>query len=158
MPNLWEVPGGAVDADDATILHGTARELLEESGLHAVRVGPLVRAISDSRPKSDHDHKQSPQQHLKQPPYDDDGQVFLTRSGNLVAKFHFLVEVAEGVEGDVKCDPAEHSEWLWATEQEVEGCVVDGRQILFTTIEQREAVLQGFRVWKKLREDGRSQY
>lgn len=157
MPNLWEVPGGSVDAEDASILHGTARELLEESGLHAVRVGPLVRAVSGSRPNSNDEHKQSHQQHLKQPPYDDEGQVFLTRSGNLVAKFHFLVEIAEGCEGDVRCDPEEHSEWLWATEREVEDHVVDGKKVHFTTVEQWEAILEGFRVWRRLREGGDAQ-
>ncbi|KAM0518088.1 hypothetical protein ACHAPE_004493 [Trichoderma viride] len=27
MPNLWEAPGGAVDAEDASVLHGCAREM-----------------------------------------------------------------------------------------------------------------------------------
>jgi len=31
--NLWEVPGGSCDDADETILHGAARELLEEAGL-----------------------------------------------------------------------------------------------------------------------------
>jgi 8-oxo-dGTP pyrophosphatase MutT (NUDIX family) len=29
MPNKWELPGGAVDDDDPTILHAAARELAE---------------------------------------------------------------------------------------------------------------------------------
>lgn len=147
MPNRWEVPGGAVDDEDATILHGTARELLEESGLQAVRIGPLVRSLSGSQPNLNHDHKQQ-----KQPHYDDEGQVFLTQTGNLVAKFHFLAAVAEGCEGDVRCAPEEHSEWLWATEKEVEEGVVGTREVRFTAVEQRQAVLEGFRVWRRLME------
>jgi hypothetical protein len=27
MPNRWEIPGGGVDAEDETILHGAVREL-----------------------------------------------------------------------------------------------------------------------------------
>ncbi|RFU81500.1 nudix domain, partial [Trichoderma arundinaceum] len=42
MPNLWETPGGAVDAGDPTILHGCARELREEVGLVARRMKRLV--------------------------------------------------------------------------------------------------------------------
>ena len=135
MPNRWEVPGGAVDDTDATILHGAARELFEESGLRAAHIGPLVRRAS------------ADQQHHE------DGQVFLTRTGNLVAKFHFLVDVPQGCEGAVKCDPEEHSEWAWATEAEVEAAVVAGREVQFTTADQREAVLDGFRLWRKLREE-----
>ncbi len=42
MPNRWEVPGGAVDDDDPSILHGAARELWEEAGLKAVRFTHIV--------------------------------------------------------------------------------------------------------------------
>lgn len=139
MPNLWEVPGGTVDDTDATILHGAARELLEESGLRAAHIGPLVRRTSAGADGAHED--------------EDEGQVFLTRTGNLVAKFHFLVEVPRGCEGAVKCDPEEHSEWVWATEAEVEAAVVGGRAVQFTTVDQRQAVLNGFRLWRKLREE-----
>src|SRR4051812_13959310 len=43
MPSRWETPGGACDLDDATLLYGVARELWEEAGLTARRVGRLVR-------------------------------------------------------------------------------------------------------------------
>ncbi|KAI8948254.1 NUDIX hydrolase domain-like protein [Xylaria longipes] len=36
-PLRWEVPGGAIDAEDESILHGLARELWEETGLRARR-------------------------------------------------------------------------------------------------------------------------
>ncbi|KAL7815627.1 NUDIX hydrolase domain-like protein [Trichoderma gracile] len=39
MPNLWETPGGAVDEGDASVLAGCAREVLEEVGLVARRMG-----------------------------------------------------------------------------------------------------------------------
>lgn len=42
MPNRGEVPGGAVDAEDPTILHGAARELMEEAGLEATRFRRLA--------------------------------------------------------------------------------------------------------------------
>src|SRR4051812_17959118 len=43
MPLRWEVPGGACDLEDETILHSVARELWEESGLTPRRMGRLVR-------------------------------------------------------------------------------------------------------------------
>lgn len=42
MPNLWEIPGGACDETDKSILHGAARELWEEAGLAAASILPLV--------------------------------------------------------------------------------------------------------------------
>ncbi|KAK4250618.1 hypothetical protein C7999DRAFT_11588 [Corynascus novoguineensis] len=38
MPLLWEVPGGACDPEDETILHAVGRELWEEAGLKLKRV------------------------------------------------------------------------------------------------------------------------
>ncbi|KAL0489380.1 nucleoside diphosphate-linked moiety X motif [Acrasis kona] len=37
-PNKWEVPGGCVDVDDTTVVHGAIRELFEETGLKAKKV------------------------------------------------------------------------------------------------------------------------
>ncbi|KAI1401132.1 NUDIX hydrolase domain-like protein [Hypoxylon fuscum] len=42
LPLLWEIPGGACDFEDESLLHAVARELWEESNLHAKHVGPLV--------------------------------------------------------------------------------------------------------------------
>ncbi|EXJ83691.1 hypothetical protein A1O1_07315 [Capronia coronata CBS 617.96] len=78
MPHRWEVPGGGCDLEDPTILHAVAREVWEETGLVAARIGPLVG------PK--------------------DGQVFLTRSGKVVCKFHFVVEVEVDTRMDVQED------------------------------------------------------
>ena len=43
-PSCWEIPGGSCEADDPTILHSTAREVFEETGLHLTRV---IRKIGD---------------------------------------------------------------------------------------------------------------
>ncbi|KAI1456711.1 NUDIX hydrolase domain-like protein [Annulohypoxylon moriforme] len=42
LPSLWEIPGGACDYEDESLLHGVARELWEESGLRASFIGPLI--------------------------------------------------------------------------------------------------------------------
>jgi 8-oxo-dGTP pyrophosphatase MutT (NUDIX family) len=163
MPGRWEVPGGACDDDadaadaegggddDETeggsevILHAVARELWEETGLVASRVGPLV---GDRR-----------------------GQRFVTRSGKGVVKFNFEVDVGprEDTRSDadsrarpnlpaVKLDPDEHQAYSWVTEEEVVANSAarvetenDGHssvQLIFTTDQQRETILEAFRARK----------
>ena len=118
MPNRWEVPGGACDREDESILHSVARELWEEAGLVATSIGPQIG----------------------------DGQMFLTRSGKIVCKFHFLVEAEKGPNGrlDVKLDPNEHQNYVWATEEEVKARTVRQLELNFTTREQEAAVLRAF--------------
>ncbi|KPI37672.1 uncharacterized protein AB675_194 [Cyphellophora attinorum] len=128
-PNLWEVPGGAVDFDDPTILHGAARELWEEAGLHATAFHRIVGP--------------------------EHGQVLTTRRGRLFVKFHFLVDVKSY---DVKLDENEHSDFCWATEAECEvGTVkrrVEGQEttldIPFTSEAQKAAIMAGFEAWRKV--------
>ncbi|KAI8960378.1 NUDIX hydrolase domain-like protein [Daldinia sp. FL1419] len=42
FPLLWEVPGGACDYEDESLLHAVARELWEESGLRAKSIVAAV--------------------------------------------------------------------------------------------------------------------
>ncbi|GAW22778.1 hypothetical protein ANO14919_123210 [Xylariales sp. No.14919] len=64
-PLRWEVPGGTIDAEDETLLHGVVRELREETGLHARHVTGLVGK----------------------------GYTFLTRKPLCVCKYSFIVDV-----------------------------------------------------------------
>jgi 8-oxo-dGTP pyrophosphatase MutT (NUDIX family) len=66
-PLCWEIPGGAVDVEDESLLHGVARELWEEAGLRARRVGELVG----------------------------DGTIFATTRGLRVCSYAFFVEVED---------------------------------------------------------------
>lgn len=68
-PGRWEVPGGACDPEDPSILYSVARELWEEAGLKATRIGPLVGGTN---------------------------HLFVTSTGNLVCRFSFLVDVETG--------------------------------------------------------------
>lgn len=124
MPNKWEVPGGGCDEEDQSILHSVAREVWEETGLLVSHIGPRVGG----------DH------------------VFSTRSGKLVCKFHFLVEVEKNKVGelDVKVDANEHQAFVWATEEEVRAGKVDNLALNFTTPDQLNAVLEGFEVRKQM--------
>jgi 8-oxo-dGTP pyrophosphatase MutT (NUDIX family) len=142
MPLRWEVPGGACDPEDETMLHGLARELWEEAGL---RMTSVVRQVGQEQP-------------------------FLTRRGLAVSKVTFEVEVetassatdGEGGSGEgtevlpeVVLDPNEHARSVWATEEECLGQKVEVRgesgegeviDIRFTTADQKKAVLLGFKL------------
>ncbi|KAI0017548.1 NUDIX hydrolase domain-like protein [Xylariomycetidae sp. FL0641] len=65
MPLLWEIPGGATDFEDESILHAAVRELWEETGLRATMVNGLV----------------GPEHALR------------SRSGRLFSKYSFMMEV-----------------------------------------------------------------
>ncbi|KAI0531518.1 NUDIX hydrolase domain-like protein [Xylaria digitata] len=64
-PLRWEVPGGSIDAEDETLLHGVSRELWEETGLQVTHVSGLVGK----------------------------GYTFLTRRPICVCKYSFMVDV-----------------------------------------------------------------
>ncbi|TLS27053.1 hypothetical protein PpBr36_04941 [Pyricularia pennisetigena] len=130
MPNLWEVPGGGVDDSDATVVHAVARELWEEAGLVARRIGAVVPAVEGGPAEF----------------------VFATRSGRIVAKFHFLIE-ADGDENDVRLDPHEHQACVWATEEECrDEKMKTGLGIPFTTKSQKATVLQAWRMMREGRD------
>jgi len=122
MPNLWEVPGGAVDPEDPSILHAVVRELWEEAGLTAANIGPQVGEV----------------------------QIFTTRRGLTVCKFHFLADAETSPDGtlDVKLDPREHQNYVWATEEQVIAGRVDDVQLKWTSSEQEGAVLEAFQARK----------
>jgi 8-oxo-dGTP pyrophosphatase MutT (NUDIX family) len=126
MPLLWEIPGGACDPDDESILHGMGRELWEESGL--VLTAVVGRAGGDV--------------------------VFFTRRGLPVCKHTFEVEVrAEaGTLPDVTLDPNEHQAYLWATEDECRAGRKGDVELKFTTKDQENCILEGFRLRNARRE------
>jgi 8-oxo-dGTP pyrophosphatase MutT (NUDIX family) len=128
MPGGWEIPGGGCDKEDPSILHGAARELWEEAGLTAASIGPQVG----------------------------DGHFFISRAGKMVCKFNFLVDAEKGAGGklDVKLDPNEHQNYLWAAEEEVKARKVGDVELKFTTTEQEAVVLEAFRVRREMKADG----
>lgn len=70
---------------------------------------------------------------------------FESRSGKKVGKFCFMVEV--GV-GEVKLDPKEHQDFVWASEEEVIKGETGRVKLVFTSDRMRETVLEGFRLLK----------
>ena len=127
MPNYWETPGGACDDHDQTILHAVARELWEETTLIAKSVGPMVG----------------------------EGYKFKTRSGKMVQKLSFTVEVERQDRDsdsnssnnlEVLLRPKEHQNFMWATEEEVRAHKVGDMEIGFTMPEQEAVVMDAFTV------------
>ncbi|CAM1509900.1 Fc.00g002350.m01.CDS01 [Cosmosporella sp. VM-42] len=124
LPNLWEVPGGAVDPEDPSILYGCARELWEESGLVARHISNIVTEGPGLKP----------------------GTVFPNRTGKrFFCKFTFVVEVEEG---EVKLDPEEHQDYVWATEEEARSGSIGERKIPITHAQMSRLVLEAFRLRK----------
>ncbi|KAK3689469.1 NUDIX hydrolase domain-like protein [Podospora appendiculata] len=123
MPDRWEIPGGAVDDDDTTIVHGAARELREEAGLVARRFGPPVTGFGDGT----------------------DLHVFPNRNATRwFCRFVFIADVVDCEA--VRLDPNEHQDFVWAREDEVRGQRVGGRDIPITHETMRAIILKAFRL------------
>lgn len=133
MPNLWEIPGGAVDEGE-TLLAGAAREVYEESGLMVKRISRLLA----------HDESEGERDGVE------GGYIFSTRRGMKIVKFTFVVDVEDS--STLKLDPEEHQDYVWATEAECRAKKVvrigqDGKRdvdLLFTTVAQEAAILKAF--------------
>lgn len=119
-PDKWEVPGGACDDEDETILHGLARELWEESALETGYVDALVG----------------------------EPQYFTSRSGKKICKLFFLVhaKTRNGKPLSVNLDPKEHQQYLWASENEVKAKNVGQVEIEFASQALEDVIMQSFKV------------
>lgn len=115
-PNLWEPAGGACEDHDASILHGAARELREETGLEAT----FFMA-------------QAGEPHF-----------YTLDDGKKICQFNFLA--MPGSDKAVTLNPEEHRHLVWATRKQVEARRVEeqGIDLTFTREEVRRTVLSGF--------------
>ena len=124
MPNKWEIPGGAADEEDPSLLHACARELWEEAGLVATRFKHTVK---------------------ENPSGGDTQGVFTNRTGTrFFCRFSFEVEVEDW--NCVKLDPEEHQDFLWVTEAEAMAGRVGHKDIVITFRQMRDLILEGFRL------------
>ncbi|KAG9244934.1 NUDIX hydrolase domain-like protein [Calycina marina] len=127
MPNKWEVPGGAVDIDDASILAGAARELMEEAGLKAKRFNYEVATGPDEK----------------------FGRLFMnSRRTRSFCRVVFDVDV-ESCE-DVKLDPKEHQDFAWVMEDEVRKEKIGGRAIPITHVTMQALILEALGLRKEM--------
>jgi 8-oxo-dGTP pyrophosphatase MutT (NUDIX family) len=123
MSHKWEIPGGGCDPEDPSALHSAARELLEETGLHAKR---MIRVVGN-------------------------GHRFQSTRGLKILKLTFEVAIDDDTEGQgapgalaVRLDPKEHQSWLWASEEEVAMEKAGSTKLAFTKDEQKAVILEGF--------------
>lgn len=136
FPLRWEVPGGAADFEDESLLHALAREMWEESGLRAGHIGVRLE------------------------PED----VFFTRKSYRVVKYSFLVDVdaSRGDPGDralestapggpyeITLDPKEHTAFMWVTEAEARAKKCGEVDIEYTTQQQEAKIYEAFRLRKE---------
>lgn len=126
----WEAPGGAVDAEDPTILHGAARELFEEAGLKAKHIKRTVSEGPDAKTLGD-----------------SGGFAFTTRRGLVCCGWSFEVEVdLEEIEKGVTLDPNEHEDYVWASEEEIRSGKCGEKKIPLVSAVQLRRILEAFRL------------
>jgi 8-oxo-dGTP pyrophosphatase MutT (NUDIX family) len=119
FPLQWECPGGSVDYSDSTILHALQRELLEETGLDMVHADSLL-----------------------------DGSVEFAWGKGVCRKLTFLVHVGtdgNGAVPGVLLNAEEHHDFMWASREEVECRMCEGREIRLAYETTREILLRGLR-------------
>ncbi|KAF4979057.1 hypothetical protein FZEAL_4667 [Fusarium zealandicum] len=145
-PLQWEVPGGCVDASDATLVAAAVRELHEETGLRATAVRCVVRLAppDDAAPDKPADALEVDLRVL--------GDVVVFSDGGEVwGKMTAWVDV-ESCDVVRICDD-EHCEFAWVTEQETRDTrFKDGRDLDFVSDGVRRTVLEGFRLWRDQKE------
>ncbi|KAI2609171.1 NUDIX hydrolase domain-like protein [Hypoxylon sp. NC1633] len=93
LPLLWEIPGGACDFEDESLLHAVARELWEESGLCTKSIDALVGK----------------------------GLVFFTRRGHRMCKYSFMTEV-EGYDVELDPNEHQAYLWVTEEEARAGKC------------------------------------
>ncbi|KOS20810.1 MutT-like protein [Escovopsis weberi] len=128
MPGRWEVPGGAVDERDGSILAGCAREVWEETGLRVRRVYAVFVNTTGTKVICSFAFEVEVDGEAE----DGDGE-----------------DGRDGGDGGyrVTLDPEEHQDWMWATEGEAsDGRALDGREIRWSAALVRRRVLEGFRL------------
>ena len=124
FPRVWEIPGGACETTDETILHSLVREVSEETGM---RVNNIVRQVGEIE--------------------------YLTLKGVRWAKLCFLIGVEEvtgheAVENvPVTIERSEHRASRWASTTVVEDVEV-------MTEGQREVMRSGFGAFEEWCNEG----
>ncbi|KHJ34213.1 putative nudix domain protein [Erysiphe necator] len=119
-PGRWEIPGGACEANNESVLDGMVREMWEETGMVVTSVVGVLN---------------------------DQGKSFTTRSRKRFLKFEFKVEIE--LPNKIKLNPAEHKAFMWITEEEFNsGKKEDADTVIdFTSEMQVASIREAFQLW-----------
>ena len=137
------MPGGSVERDDPTVLHGLAREVFEETGLRLTR---FVRLVGE---------------HIKETTSQQEKTVSKPGDPKRL-KLGFEIEVSEigvletdmnerEIEGylrsvPVDLDPYERQDQAWVTEEDVKGFYENGVGRPIVSKDQAGEMLEAFRL------------
>ncbi|TDZ15473.1 hypothetical protein Cob_v011649 [Colletotrichum orbiculare MAFF 240422] len=160
LPHRWETPGGAAEAADGNLVASAARELWEETGLRAKRVRGLVGSYQWSGFGPSVDAPVAPGEQAVALPGGGVGIASVVgeeEGGRLVVgrdawrKFTYLVEVEAAGDGEieVKIDPEEHENYVWATEEEVKADRAGHVALEWTSEHQKMDLLKAFEMTRK---------
>ncbi|KAK7421849.1 hypothetical protein QQZ08_009794 [Neonectria magnoliae] len=146
-PLRWEVPGGCVDAADASLVAAAVRELWEETGLRATAVTRAVRLLDEDEDGDGDGEVKSDSGEGEADLRVKDDLCLFRETGSVWAKLTAWVDV-ESCDAVVVRDD-EHAEWAWVSEEEARRRrFADGRELDFVSEGVRRTVLEGFRLWK----------
>lgn len=162
-PLHWELPGGSVDAEDATILAAAARELREETGLEATHFSAV--ALMSEAPDLTGPEGEDLARSFSVDPADRDsedalgldglGLVFGEPPDRVWGKVTLVADVRT-TEEDVVLQEEEHDRWAWVSEEEARNARFNGsgERLPFVAVGVMRTVIEGFRVKKELIEKG----
>jgi 8-oxo-dGTP pyrophosphatase MutT (NUDIX family) len=118
-PGVFEIPGGKVEAQDATVKHAVVREVFEETGL-------AVKAFLTE---------------LVPMPYTTVKQVEGRTTTKQTLQLNYLITCSED---EVKLCAEEHSEYIWAAAGEVDGIKMtdEMRRVVCDAFDRASKLLQ----------------
>ena len=99
FPNVFELPSGKIDREDQSIKHALVREVKEETGLDITEIKMELKPMIYATEKT---------------VVNEVGQKTLV--SKVAVQLNYLVSLSGG---DVKLSEQEHSESIWATEEEL---------------------------------------
>ncbi|KAF1980197.1 hypothetical protein BU23DRAFT_585972 [Bimuria novae-zelandiae CBS 107.79] len=123
FPNFWEIPGGKVDEPDESLLHAAVRELKEETSLEATRVDRQVTDIT----------------------------FLIPNPKGKMDRWMKLIFEMEVKQLDVKLEPTEHDDYLFATEDQIESERAGDVVLRYISPDNKRVLLEAF---KRRREGG----